>query len=76
MPGTRDTSVVSRSRCKCSGTQQPPRSHAFDRDRRPASGQDVAVLGGTGHPGRRSRLVTSLGRPNDAGYRCNDRLCR
>ena len=37
--------VVSRSRRKCSGTQQPPRSHALDRDGRPASGQDVAVLG-------------------------------
>ena len=67
-------SVVSRSRCKCSGTQQPARSRAFG-DRRPAAGQDVAGLDRTGHPGG-SRLVTGLGRPNGAGYRCTDRLCR
>jgi hypothetical protein len=33
------------------GTMMQSGLHAFDQDRRQTWGQDVAVLGGTGHPG-------------------------
>ena len=48
---SRPDHLVSRSRHKCSETQRQSGLHAFDQDRRQTWGQDVAVLGGTGHPG-------------------------